>query len=109
MLSFLFFFYCSSAHRYLHSFPTRRSSDLYCFWAASLPSCCGFHWPFSSCSWGRSSGAGCEERKQIGVSLVLAPKEDLTAICRSSHVQLLHLDQRRLVHHEAVALGRVLA
>src|SRR5687768_17906824 len=27
-LSFLFFFYCSGAHRDLHSFPTRRSSDL---------------------------------------------------------------------------------
>src|SRR5206468_13090646 len=25
---FYFFFYCYSAHRYLHSFPTRRSSDL---------------------------------------------------------------------------------
>src|SRR5690349_24242684 len=25
---FLFFFYCSAAHRVLHSFPTRRSSDL---------------------------------------------------------------------------------
>src|SRR5438445_8548650 len=24
----IFFFYCSAAHRYLHSFPTRRSSDL---------------------------------------------------------------------------------
>src|SRR5436190_15762773 len=28
MLSFLFFFYYSAAHRDLHSFPTRRSSDL---------------------------------------------------------------------------------
>src|SRR5699024_12684913 len=26
--SFLFFFSCYGAHRYLHSFPTRRSSDL---------------------------------------------------------------------------------
>ena len=25
---FFFFFYCSGAHRDLHSFPTRRSSDL---------------------------------------------------------------------------------
>src|SRR5438552_14164094 len=25
---FIFFFYCSGAHRDLHSFPTRRSSDL---------------------------------------------------------------------------------
>src|SRR5437870_8208669 len=28
LLSFLFFFYCSGDHRDLHSFPTRRSSDL---------------------------------------------------------------------------------
>src|SRR5205085_10778891 len=27
-IHFLFFFYCSGAHRDLHSFPTRRSSDL---------------------------------------------------------------------------------
>src|SRR5262249_62343940 len=27
-LSLFFFFYCSGDHRYLHSFPTRRSSDL---------------------------------------------------------------------------------
>src|SRR5438105_11493623 len=27
-LSFVLFFYCSRAHRDLHSFPTRRSSDL---------------------------------------------------------------------------------
>src|SRR5437762_7362037 len=26
---FLFFFFCSVDHRYLHSFPTRRSSDLF--------------------------------------------------------------------------------
>src|SRR5207245_11405387 len=26
-----FFFYCYLAHRDLHSFPTRRSSDLFCF------------------------------------------------------------------------------
>src|SRR5690606_41767290 len=30
-LSFSFFFYCSLDHRLLHSFPTRRSSDLYIF------------------------------------------------------------------------------
>src|SRR5690625_5725346 len=29
-LLFIFFFYFSSAHRALHSFPTRRSSDLAC-------------------------------------------------------------------------------
>src|SRR5207245_10391273 len=29
-VSSLFFFYCSRAHRDLHSFPTRRSSDLTC-------------------------------------------------------------------------------
>src|SRR5437867_7094444 len=28
MLLSSFFFHCSCAHRYLHSFPTRRSSDL---------------------------------------------------------------------------------
>src|SRR5262245_63500938 len=28
--TFLFFFYCSAHHRDLHSFPTRRSSDLRC-------------------------------------------------------------------------------
>src|SRR5207245_10857653 len=27
-LVFVFFFYCCVTHRYLHSFPTRRSSDL---------------------------------------------------------------------------------
>src|SRR5204862_6621691 len=27
-LYLLFFFYCSAPHRHLHSFPTRRSSDL---------------------------------------------------------------------------------
>src|SRR5207244_11583961 len=30
-LHFLFFFYCSAPHRDLHSFPTRRSSDLQTF------------------------------------------------------------------------------
>src|SRR5438552_9214430 len=34
-LLFLFFFYCSTAHRDLHSFPTRRSSDLM-LWFVSL-------------------------------------------------------------------------
>src|SRR5690606_41727140 len=29
---FFFFFYCSAAHRYSHSFPTRRSSDLFVWW-----------------------------------------------------------------------------
>src|SRR5438552_14327866 len=29
VLLFFFFFYCSGAHRDLHSFPTRRSSDLH--------------------------------------------------------------------------------
>src|SRR5437763_17174976 len=33
---FFFFFYCSGAHRDLHSFPTRRSSDL--FKAGNKPS-----------------------------------------------------------------------
>src|SRR5437870_13713148 len=28
LISFIFFFYCYGAHRDLHSFPTRRSSDL---------------------------------------------------------------------------------
>src|SRR5690625_6683999 len=28
MISFFFFLYCSADHRHLHSFPTRRSSDL---------------------------------------------------------------------------------
>src|SRR5437879_13712572 len=28
LLSLFFFFYCSRDHRHLHSFPTRRSSDL---------------------------------------------------------------------------------
>src|SRR5205807_10543170 len=31
LVSSLFFFSCSSRHRALHSFPTRRSSDLYAF------------------------------------------------------------------------------
>src|SRR5437763_10984900 len=31
---FIFFFYCSAAHRDLHSFPTRRSSDLIPGWSA---------------------------------------------------------------------------
>src|SRR5437867_10385174 len=31
---FSFFFYCSAHHRDLHSFPTRRSSDLTVQWAA---------------------------------------------------------------------------
>src|SRR5690606_41869375 len=30
VVSFLFFFSCFGAHRDLHSFPTRRSSDLLC-------------------------------------------------------------------------------
>src|SRR5947209_16907489 len=30
ILFFFFFFYCSGDHRDLHSFPTRRSSDLSC-------------------------------------------------------------------------------
>src|SRR5205809_7842189 len=30
IFTFLFFFYCSGHHRDLHSFPTRRSSDLSC-------------------------------------------------------------------------------
>src|SRR5207244_13521927 len=45
-LSFFFFFYCSRDHRHLHSFPTRRSSDL------SVPllvriifPCSAFRWP----------------------------------------------------------------
>src|SRR5207249_10887673 len=33
---FFFFFYCSSAHRYLHSFPTRRSSDLVAIFISPL-------------------------------------------------------------------------
>src|SRR5437773_8268767 len=39
MLCFLFFFYCYGDHRDLHSFPTRRSSDLFqshgCRWIAA--------------------------------------------------------------------------
>src|SRR5436305_8028370 len=35
----LFFFYCSGDHRDLHSFPTRRSSDLSCvFHVVGMPS-----------------------------------------------------------------------
>src|SRR5207253_9851080 len=34
----LFFFYCHGAHRDLHSFPTRRSSDLYALTAADCDS-----------------------------------------------------------------------
>src|SRR5690606_11110533 len=29
---FFFFFYCSAAHRYSHSFPTRRSSEAFVWW-----------------------------------------------------------------------------
>src|SRR5206468_2764769 len=34
---YLFFLYCSGAHRDLHSFPTRRSSDLISFPAPASP------------------------------------------------------------------------
>src|SRR5206468_12598576 len=45
---FLFFLYCSSAHRYLHSFPTRRSSDL--VGVLSVLSLLGLHWsPLKVC------------------------------------------------------------
>ena len=37
MMLYLFFFYCYGDHRDLHSFPTRRSSDLNC--DALNPSC----------------------------------------------------------------------
>src|SRR5436305_11535329 len=46
--SFLFFFYCSVDHRDLHSFPTRRSSDLRvrrCWDIADLHAGCGLHRP----------------------------------------------------------------
>src|SRR5207249_11773441 len=35
---FFFFFHCYGDHRDLHSFPTRRSSDLNLGWAAAWPS-----------------------------------------------------------------------
>src|SRR5437773_3997213 len=35
--SIVFFLYCSGAHRDLHSFPTRRSSDLNRLYAVPLP------------------------------------------------------------------------
>src|SRR5437867_11843610 len=34
-----FFFYCYRHHRYLHSFPTRRSSDLIISWMFCAPFC----------------------------------------------------------------------
>src|SRR5438876_9161078 len=40
-----FFFYCSGNHRDLHSFPTRRSSDLNFSAAYALAFCAGVYFP----------------------------------------------------------------
>src|SRR5690606_41670213 len=44
VLHSFFFFYCSGVHRDLHSFPTRRSSDLVAA-GADLPEARGHHHP----------------------------------------------------------------
>src|SRR5205085_11177783 len=46
-LGSVFFFYCYRAHRYLHSFPTRRSSDL-AERTVAINSAAGMPWPIAS-------------------------------------------------------------
>src|SRR5207245_9205146 len=77
-----FFFYCYGAHRHLHSFPTRRSSDLLAEWlrnrrvAANSPSLCPTMFSvmytgmnlFPLCTarvWPTKSGVMVERRDQV--------------------------------------------
>src|SRR5205814_9459172 len=76
-LSFSFFFYSSAHHRDLHSFPTRRSSDLQDLRAEDAP-------------------LGGQERHQDHVVLILAPRRLSLAGEHADHLEghVLHADAR---------------
>src|SRR5205807_7158551 len=65
--SVLFFFYCSAAPRDLHSFPTRRSSDLGCLSV--------------SASWRVGGAGGCSA---IRIRVISAASVHIAGVCLSS-------------------------
>src|SRR5438552_12594429 len=62
------FFYVYGSHRYLHSFPTRRSSDLSAAWTCACRPCCS-----------RGPSARCSKRSEEHTSELQSPDH---LVCR---------------------------